>query len=169
MSGSDQCLIARFSRRGYTIHTMLGNAGLIRMNGRIMDASIERFMSAHPYVSEPGNKQGCNRYSYVNNNPLSFIDPSGFEGSCPPGTEDTGNTGWDGIDCGPIPLLQPVVVMACSQLRRPRVHRNGATPVPTVVSSEVRTSIASGGRYGVVERASRRFKIYRPSAYRLSV
>jgi RHS repeat-associated protein len=63
---------------------MLGNSGLIHMNGRVMDATIGRFISADPYVSEPGNTQNFNRYSYVYNNPLSFIDPSGFLTTLPP-------------------------------------------------------------------------------------
>jgi hypothetical protein len=48
------------------------------MNGRVMDAKIGRFLSADPYVSDPLLTQSFNRYSYVNNNPLSFTDPSGF-------------------------------------------------------------------------------------------
>jgi uncharacterized protein RhaS with RHS repeats len=44
-----------------------------------MDAITGRFLSADPYISEPGNTQNFNRYGYVYNNPLSYVDPSGFE------------------------------------------------------------------------------------------
>jgi RHS repeat-associated protein len=57
---------------------MLGNMGLVHMNGRVEDAVTGRFLSADPYVSEPNNTQNFNRYGYVYNNPLSYIDPSGF-------------------------------------------------------------------------------------------
>jgi hypothetical protein len=53
------------------------------MNGRVMDASIGRFLSPDPYLTEPGNTQNFNRYSYVVNNPLSYIDPTGFAGCTP--------------------------------------------------------------------------------------
>jgi hypothetical protein len=48
-----------------------------------MDASIGRFLSPDPYLTEPGNTQNFNRYSYVVNNPLSYIDPTGFAGCTP--------------------------------------------------------------------------------------
>jgi RHS repeat-associated protein len=49
------------------------------MNGRVQDALTGRFLSADPYGDAPGDTQSYNRYSYVSNNPLSRIDPSGFE------------------------------------------------------------------------------------------
>jgi RHS repeat-associated protein len=74
----DKIAINGLSRRGYTYHSMLGDMGLIHMNGRVQDAVTGRFMSPDPYVTDPGFTQNFNRYSYVYNNPLSNIDPSGF-------------------------------------------------------------------------------------------
>ncbi len=51
--------------------------------GRLYDPALRRFTTADPYVTEPLNPQGLNRYSYVQNNPMSFVDPSGFD-ECPP-------------------------------------------------------------------------------------
>jgi len=48
------------------------------MNGRIYDPLLGRFLSADLVVQDAGNLQSYNRYSYVRNNPLSLIDPSGF-------------------------------------------------------------------------------------------
>lgn len=66
---------------GYTGHEAIGGVsmGLNHMNGRVQDAITGRFLSADPYIFQPGNTQGYNRYSYVMNNPLTFTDPSGFE------------------------------------------------------------------------------------------
>jgi RHS repeat-associated protein len=66
------------SREGYTYQTVLGALGLNHMNGRVQDAVAGRFLSADPFVFEPLNTQGYNRYSYVYNNPITFTDPSGF-------------------------------------------------------------------------------------------
>ncbi len=51
---------------------------LVHMNGRIYDPLLGRFLSADLIVQAPGNLQSFNRYSYVLNNPLTFVDPSGF-------------------------------------------------------------------------------------------
>ena len=44
---------------------------------RIYDPYLGRFLSADPVLQDPLNMQSFNRYSYVWNNPLSFVDPSG--------------------------------------------------------------------------------------------
>jgi hypothetical protein len=54
---------------------------LNHLNGRVEDAVIGRFLSPDPNIPDPGNTQSWNRYSYVNNNPLSYVDPSGFCGT----------------------------------------------------------------------------------------
>jgi RHS repeat-associated protein len=55
--------------------------GLNHMNGRVEDAVTGRFLSPDPVIPDIGNTQDYNRYSYVNNNPLTLIDPSGFDDS----------------------------------------------------------------------------------------
>ncbi|UTW46449.1 hypothetical protein KFE80_06105 [bacterium SCSIO 12696] len=69
----------RFTR-GFTGHEMLDEVGIIHMNGRIYDPHLARFVQADPIVQAPFNTQSLNRYSYIWNNPLNGIDPSGFMG-----------------------------------------------------------------------------------------
>ena len=71
---------------GFTGHEHLDNLNLIHMNGRVYSPWLGKFMSADPFITDPENTQNYNRYSYVYNNPLTFIDPSGFE-QCHP-TQD---------------------------------------------------------------------------------
>ncbi len=51
--------------------------GLYFYNARYYDPVLGRFAQADTIVPEPGNPQALNRYSYVLNNPLRFIDDSG--------------------------------------------------------------------------------------------
>ena len=74
----DLTAISNTTRLGYTGHEHLDNLGLIHMNGRVQDPFIGRFLSADPFVPDPLNGQSFNRFSYVRNNPLALIDPSGF-------------------------------------------------------------------------------------------
>ncbi len=67
------------SSRGFTDHEHIDGVGLIHMNGRVYDPVIGRFLTPDPLVQAPNNTQSYNRYSYVFNNPLSFVDPSGYE------------------------------------------------------------------------------------------
>lgn len=75
VSGSNTGIDA--TRQGHTGHEML-DGGLTHMNGRLYDPVLARFVSADPYVDNPFDLQSLNRYSYVNNNPLGFTDPSGY-------------------------------------------------------------------------------------------
>ncbi|MCP5320830.1 MAG: RHS repeat-associated core domain-containing protein [Pseudomonadales bacterium] len=66
------------TERGFTGHRQLDGVGLIHMGGRVYDAEIGRFLSADPFVGDMADLQALNRYSYVQNNPLSYTDPSGY-------------------------------------------------------------------------------------------
>lgn len=65
-------------KRGYTGHEHIEEFELIHMNGRIYDPVVGRFLSADIFVPYPFKTQSFNRYSYVRNNPLKYIDPSGY-------------------------------------------------------------------------------------------
>ena len=64
--------------RGYTGHEHLKEFDLINMNGRVYDPWVSRFLSPDPFVQSPANSQSYNRYAYAFNNPLKFVDLSGY-------------------------------------------------------------------------------------------
>ena len=59
--------------RGFTGHEHLDRTGLIHMNGRVYDPRLGRFLSPDPIVGDPTSSQSWNLYSYVGNNPLSYV------------------------------------------------------------------------------------------------
>ncbi|MBO6026415.1 MAG: RHS repeat-associated core domain-containing protein [Bacteroidales bacterium] len=63
---------------GFTGHEHLYNFGLINMNGRMYDPVMSSFLSVDRYVQNPLTTQGFNRYAYCMNNPLRFVDPTGW-------------------------------------------------------------------------------------------
>jgi RHS repeat-associated protein len=63
---------------GFGQHENLDDVGLVDMEGRVYDPETGTFLSADPTVQFPFSSQGYDRYVYVNNNPLSFSDPSGY-------------------------------------------------------------------------------------------
>lgn len=66
-----------FLGRGFTGHEHLPEFGLINMNARLYDPALGRFLSPDPYVQSPDFTQNFNRYSYVLNNPLTYVDENG--------------------------------------------------------------------------------------------
>ncbi len=66
-------------RRGYTGHEHDDELDLINMRGRIFDPVARRFLTPDPFIPNPLGSQSYNRYSYVENNPTTFIDPTGFQ------------------------------------------------------------------------------------------
>ncbi|WP_356948300.1 RHS repeat-associated core domain-containing protein [Brevibacillus nitrificans] len=51
--------------------------GLYYLRARYYDPSVGRFISEDTYKGQVDNPLSLNRYTYVENNPLSFIDPTG--------------------------------------------------------------------------------------------
>ena len=46
-------------------------------NARFYGHSLGRFTQPDTIIPDPNNPQTLNRYSYVNNNPIKFVDPTG--------------------------------------------------------------------------------------------
>jgi RHS repeat-associated protein len=51
--------------------------GLYDYHARYYSPALGRFISADTLVPNPDNPQDFNRYAYVRNTPLKFIDPTG--------------------------------------------------------------------------------------------
>lgn len=92
---------AATTHHGYTGHEHLDGLGLIHMNGRLYDPTLARFTQADPYIQNPTNPQDLNRYSYVNNNPLKYTDPSGYKKAWQNitlnNTKDVFEGAWNGV------------------------------------------------------------------------
>ncbi|MFH0732297.1 MAG: RHS repeat-associated core domain-containing protein [Candidatus Omnitrophota bacterium] len=53
--------------------------GLYYYGARYYDPELGRFTQADTIVPEPGNPQSFNRYSYCDNNPINYTDPTGHK------------------------------------------------------------------------------------------
>src|SRR5450432_563516 len=63
---------------GFTDQEQDDGVGLVNMRGRVYDSVTRTFLTTDPIVGSPLKVSGWNKYSYVLNNPLKYIDPSGF-------------------------------------------------------------------------------------------
>jgi RHS repeat-associated protein len=59
-----------------------GNA-LYNYGARLYDPALGRFIMADSIVPNSRNPQSLNRYSYVRNNPINLVDPTGHTEGCP--------------------------------------------------------------------------------------
>ncbi len=64
---------------GYTGQRLDVSTELMFYNARYYDPLTGRFTAADTIVPDPANPQHLNRYSYVSNNPINLIDPTGHE------------------------------------------------------------------------------------------
>ncbi len=65
--------------KGFTGHDDEDDLGLVDMRGRWFDPRMGRFLSTDPIIANVHDGQTLNAFAYVGNNPLSYVDPSGFE------------------------------------------------------------------------------------------
>jgi RHS repeat-associated protein len=56
--------------------------GLYFYNSRFYDAALGRFVSPDSIIPNPGDPVSFDRFAYVRNNPLMYIDPSGHYYAC---------------------------------------------------------------------------------------
>jgi RHS repeat-associated protein len=68
--------------------------GLYFYGARWYDPVIGRFIQADTIVPEPGNPQALNRFSYAANNPLRYVDPSGYA-ECGPNDQQCWINEWN--------------------------------------------------------------------------
>jgi len=78
-NGTAGCLTGSATTRGFTGHEEMDAIGLVNMNARIYDPQVGRFMTADSIIPNALDGQSYDRYSYVNNGPLSATDPTGHE------------------------------------------------------------------------------------------
>ncbi|MCA9463715.1 MAG: RHS repeat-associated core domain-containing protein [Nitrospira sp.] len=64
----------------YTGKELDDSTGLYFYEARYYDAALGRFISPDTIVPDPGNPQDFNRYTYANNNPILYNDPTGHFG-----------------------------------------------------------------------------------------
>ena len=112
-----------FSDRGFTSHKHMDEHKVIHMDGRLYDPLLGRFFSVDPLIYDTKNTQSQNAYTYVMNNPLSMIDPTGYapdrvaeeeqlgEKGAPPSAKSEKDNGKKGIS-GVIDLYRKALVRA---------------------------------------------------------
>ncbi len=76
--------------RGFTGHKHNDYIKMIYMGARWYLPGVGRFISADSIVPNPANPQSYNRFSYVQNNPIKLVDPTGHGEECPVDVEDCG-------------------------------------------------------------------------------
>ena len=115
------------------------DTGLDFFQARYMGTAQGRFTSPDPAgnsVGNPSNPQSWNLYSYVFNNPLALVDPSGTDACASlsdPGCDDSGlidvNVGWWGPDQSlpPPPYLPPPATPVPNPTTGPYGNQGGAS------------------------------------------
>jgi RHS repeat-associated protein len=131
LNESCACNFCRDTVFGYTGQRALPDTGLMDYKARFYDPALNRFLQPDSIVSNPLNPQTWNRYSYVNNSPVNFTDPSGHrcapEDECDtphgdlPSTPHLGENG--GSDDDPVELNDNGNALK-SVLDRLNMHKN---------------------------------------------
>ena len=149
-TSAELATITGITQHGYTFQRMLGEQmGLNDMVGRVEDAVLGRFLSADPTMPDPLDPQSFNPYSYTDNNPLTYTDPTGFKKNQKnPSGKAGGSSGGAGVDgggggSGGGAALPPVVING-----NPPSSAGGGVLSPIVITGNM-PSYGGGGDRGV--------------------
>lgn len=137
----------------WTAHLALQSDGYIKlaqMGSRWYDSELGRFTQPDTIIPQPGNPQLFNRYTYVLNNPLRHVDPTGHM------EVDPGGGGGCDLDCieatptptpaDPLPATTGDSQTSSSEeCHGPRWKCDGEDPSESIVGS---AGIGSSGGYG---------------------
>jgi RHS repeat-associated protein len=88
--------------RGYTGHEHIDTFAVIHMNGRVYNPALGLFLSADPIDRISADTQSGNGYTYVRNNPLRYIDPTGYDLFGDIGDAFSGGLNWLGRQAGAV-------------------------------------------------------------------
>ena len=77
-----------FTDKLFTDQREMADLGIYHYQARFYSPKLGRFLSADTIVPGYTNPQNLNRYSYVRNNPIKYIDPSGHGVDCGIGMGD---------------------------------------------------------------------------------
>jgi RHS repeat-associated protein len=72
---------------GFTGEWLESAVGLLYLRARYYNPYLNRFINPDTIVSDFGYPASIHRYLYVFNNPVNFVDPSGYQAEPPPGCE----------------------------------------------------------------------------------
>jgi RHS repeat-associated protein len=141
---------------GYTGHVQDAATGLVYMQQRYYDAQIGRFLSMDPVTANSGTGANFNRYWYADNNPYTFIDPTGRctgsrienkDGTCvSSGGNTTATYGarQSAGDGGQIRLAQavpPLIAVRATPTLEPLVKPTAGVPASSALSQAVRQTL----------------------------
>lgn len=77
--GSQYIAVPPDTNIGFTGHRIDYETGLIDAVGRTYNPAYKRFLTADPFVQDPGDGAAFNRFAYVQNDPIDRIDPTGYQ------------------------------------------------------------------------------------------
>ncbi|MEA3439509.1 MAG: RHS repeat-associated core domain-containing protein, partial [Chloroflexota bacterium] len=108
-SGPENVLPTDYTFTGQ--RTEVDSFGLMYYNARWYDPALGRFAQADSIVPSPGNPLAWDRYSYSNNNPLTYIDPSGYTPWYIAGWDDDYRQQQDGNTCAVVSATVAISIL----------------------------------------------------------
>jgi RHS repeat-associated protein len=132
--------------RGFGGHWRDDESALLYMGARYHDPALARFIQPDPVVPDPTDPQSWNRYSFVRNNPINRIDPTGR-------TDEEAQRRAFGEDAGVSPGGGAIVIGGIPGDARRSSQGDPAVRLPPGESADVPPPVQLPGLEGLPESA----------------